>query len=335
MRRAAVFLLPFVALLAVTWIRSPVPPQSRDTRIFAKPLTMPPTGILKSYLGPYHFEAGWQLRSANPAFYGYSSMVPRPGGHILALNDAGGYLAFSPPGVTASTPHVGEIGFAEHGNTKKYRDVESAVYDPVTGRYWLGLEGWNMIVRLNAQLAEEGRVSPPAMAGWGENTGPEAMARLADGRFVVIREVTRSLFESRLHEAVLFDGDPVEHPDGHKFLFDGPDNFSAVDMALLPDGRALILMRRLLWPLPMHFAGRIVIADTARIRPGRIWHSVPLASLASVLPVDNFEAIGVVPRADGRITVWLMSDDNDMRALQRTLLWKLSADPHQLPWPEH
>ncbi|MCJ2187557.1 esterase-like activity of phytase family protein [Novosphingobium beihaiensis] len=335
MRRAIIIFLPLVAMLALTWGRSPLPAEHNGLRIRVTPLAMPPQRILARYLGPFRFEGGWQLQSRNSQFYGYSSMVPQPDGRILALNDAGGYLAFSPPGHAPSPPRAGEIVFNEDRGGKLYRDVESVAYDPATRRYWLGLEGNNQIVRLDAHLAEEKRVAPRTMQEWGINTGAEAMARLRDGRFVVIRETTRSLFDSRLHEAVLFDGDPAEHPDGHRFLFDGPDNFSAVDMALLPDGRALILMRRLLWPLPMRFAGRIVIADTAQIRPGKVWHSVPLASLASVLPVDNFEAIGVVSRPGGKVTVWLMSDDNKMRQLQRTLLWKLSVDTRRLPWPGH
>ena len=333
MRRILVF-LPLLVLLAFTWMRSPLPAAHTDLRIRVTPLAMPPEHVLASYLGPFRFEGGWQLQSRNDLFFGYSSMVPQPGGRILALNDAGDYLAFPPPGAAPSRPRIGRIRFADDREEKIFRDVESVAHDPATGRYWFGLEGANMIVRANAGLTEEAQAEPAAMAGWGLNTGPEAMTRLPDGRFVVIREVTRSVFDSRLHEAVLFDGDPITHPAGHTFLFDGPDNFSAVDMALLPDGRALILVRRLLWPLPMRFAGRIVIADTAQIRPGKIWRSVPLASLASVLPVDNFEAIGAVPQPGGRITVWLMSDDNDMHVLQRTLLWKLSADPRQLPWPK-
>lgn len=332
MHRVPVFLL--LLLLALTWVRSPQRPEVLTSTVGVIPLVMPPKRVLASYLGPFRMEGGWQLRSRSRLFYGYSAMVPRAGGHIVAQNDAGSYLEFSPPGMKPSLPRMGEIAWSERAWGKMSKDVESAAHDPGTGRYWVGLEGQNIIVRLNARLVEEARVEPQAMAEWGINSGPETMARLPDGRFLVIREVTRSFFDSRLHEAVLFDGDPIRHPDGHPFLFDGPDNFSAVDMALLPDGRALILMRRFLWPLPMHFAGRIVIADTAQVRPGKVWRSVTLASLASVLPGDNFEAIGIVPRRDGTLTVWLMSDDNDMRVLQRTLLWKLSVDPDRLPWPK-
>lgn len=326
-------LLP--ALLWVTWGHSDIPQKAGGDRpvLTVSPLPLPSAKVLQAYLGPFRMEGAWHIASPNGRFFGYSSLIAQADGRLLAFNDAGDTLSFAAPGGPAITPKVERLHLARRRADKSGRDIESVTCDPATGRYWVGAEGSNQILRLSPQLKETGYAAPKGMAGWGLNTGPEAMTRLPDGRFVTIREVTPSLTEARLHDALLFAGDPIEHPDGARFRFDGPDNFSVVDMAMLPDGRALILMRRLLWPAPMIFAGRIVIADTARIRPGAVWKTAPLASLASVLPIDNFEALAAVPQADGRITVWVMSDDNNMRVLQRTLLWKLSVDPKELPWP--
>lgn len=330
MRRNIALLLPLLMLLVLTWARNAPELADHDPRIRFVPLVLPPPSVLAAYLGPFRLAGAWQLQSRNDLVEGYSALIPTGDGRLLAFSDSGGYLQFSPPGAQPSVPRVSWIRFRPRKPSRIYRDVESVAHDPVSGRYWTGVEGLNQIVRTDARLVKTAETEPAAMAEWGRNSGAEAMLRLQDGRFVVIREITRSLADARLHEAVLFAGDPIAHPDGRPFLFDGPDNFSVVDMALLPDGRALILMRRLLWPLPMRFAGRIVIADPAQIRPGQVWRSTPLASLASVLPVDNFEAIAVEPGPGGRVTVWLMSDDNHMRTLQRTLLWKLSADPRRL-----
>jgi hypothetical protein len=89
-------------------------------------------------------------------------------------------------------------------------------------------------------------------------------------------------------------------------------------------------MRKLLWPMPARFAGRIVVADPAELDSGGILHSAVVAKLSSSLPVDNFEGMAIEPRADGRVTVWLISDDN-AAVTQRTLLWKLAVDPALLP----
>lgn len=333
MRRSIAF-IPLLILLAFTWLQSPVPrPTYQKSIAFAREV-LPPPAIVARYLGPFHLTEAWRILSDNDQFFGYSALVPQPHGELLAFNDAGGFLRFAPPGVRPTMPtHMQIEHFADGPRDKVFHDTESAVEGP-DGRFWLGLETTNQILRLDSRLRETARVSPPLMAHWGTNTGAEAMARLADGRFMVVCEVTRSLWDARLHEAVLFDGDPIDHPQGHRFWVDAPDNFSVVDMAPLPDGRALVLLRRLLWPLPMRFAGRIAIADLRQVHAGGVLHLEPVASLASVLPVDNFEGIGVVPRADGRLTVWIISDDNHMRVLQRTLLWKMTVDPKALPWPQ-
>ncbi|MFC0206286.1 esterase-like activity of phytase family protein [Novosphingobium soli] len=335
MRRTIALFLA-ASVLGLTWARSDLPPAPMGPRpeLGVKPMALPSAEVLARQLGPFALEGAWQIVSSHEEVYGYSALTVRPDGVLLAFSDGGKVLAFSPPGARPQPPRTSSVKLADSGREKSSRDVESATWDPVSGRFWLGLEGTNRIVRLSPEMRETGRIAPPAMRRWGPNSGAEAMARLHDGRFVAIREVTSSWIEGRSHEALLFAGDPIENPEPAHFRLDGPDAFSVVDMAELPDGRALILMRRLVWPMPMRFAGRIVIADTARIRPGAVWHSVPLASLESPLPVDNFEAIAVQPRADGRIVVWLMSDDNNWRVLQRTLLWKLSVDPAQLPWPK-
>ena len=72
-----------------------------------------------------------------------------------------------------------------------------------------------------------------------------------------------------------------------------------------------------------------MIADPAAIRPGEVWQGIEVAKLSSSLPVDNFEGMAIVPREDGRVTVWLISDDNHA-STQRTLLWKLVVDPKRL-----
>ena len=69
------------------------------------------------------------------------------------------------------------------------------------------------------------------MRDWGWNTGPEAMVRLADGRFIVVRE---GFFGER-HAGLLFAGDPlaVKQAPRH-FVLAGPPGFRPTDMAQLP-----------------------------------------------------------------------------------------------------
>jgi hypothetical protein len=154
--------------------------------------------------------------------------------------------------------------------------------------------------------------------------------RLADGRFVVLSEGNVSWTGNGGHPALLFPDDPAAGAKPQAFTFAGPPGYRPTDMAQLPDGRVLVLMRRLLWPFPMRFAGCLVLADPAGIAAGRVWHGQELARLEAPLPVDNFEAMAITPAADGQLAVWLMSDANAAQ-FQRTLLWQLILDPAALP----
>jgi len=332
-RRSIALFVPLALLLALTLVHQQPPQPVKNFRLSVERLALPPNDRLKAFLGPFRVDGAWQLRSRSSDFFGYSSIVVREDGTLLAINDSGDYLVMDQPGHGREAARLGRVALKTRGNDKSSRDIEASVLDPATGVLYVGLESSNGIARLDSAMVEQASTRPAAMRHWGDNTGPEAMARLADGRFIVLREVPRKFGDPRLHEAVLFSGDPVSHPDGKLFLFQGIPNFDVSDMAMLPDGRALILLRRPLWPLPMRFAVRLAIADTRQIRAGAVWPSEQVAALASTLPIDNFEAIAVEPLASGRLRVWLMSDDNNMRVLQRTLLWKLSVDPADLPWP--
>ncbi|MEO6092920.1 MAG: esterase-like activity of phytase family protein [Novosphingobium sp.] len=286
-------------------------------------------------LGAFRLEGTWQLRSCEAGFGGYSALLTQPGGMLLGITDRGSTLRFSPPGV----PRIGPPVFAPvmpWGVMLRTRnDSESATADPATGRIWIGFETTNAIARLDPGRPRPPFVQPPAMAAWPENMGAEAMVRLVDGQFIVLREGFGELDDGgilggREHEALLFPGDPIEGAVPIRFRFVGPGGFRPVDMAQLPDGRVLILMRKLVWPLPIRVAGRIVIADPRAIQAGADWRGTVVARLASDMPIDNFEGLATTPGENGRLTVWLISDANKA-VTQRTLLWKLSVDPKALP----
>ena len=73
---------------------------------------------------------------------------------------------------------------------------------------WAGFERHNMIWRYRrADLAATASARPEPMRRWRANSGPEAMARLADGRFLVLGEGLND--RDATSDAVLFDGDPA------------------------------------------------------------------------------------------------------------------------------
>jgi hypothetical protein len=333
MRRLLLVILLILGLAPAMCVYQTAKPWNPTLTLHFTPVILPPKAELARHLGVFELEGAWQLTSLYSSFGGYSALVPLPDGRLIAIADNGRRFTFSPPGTPPSPPISGEVlpwRVRPSLNMRFDRDIEAATRDPATGTIWVAREDSNSISRVDPAFRNFVTTRPANAASGPGNRGPEAMVRLADGRFVVLAENTTGIFEPRLHEAVLFPRDPLDGAKPTTFAFAGDPQFSVTDMAQLPDGRVLVLMRRFLWPLPLHFAGRIMIADPAAIRPGAVWRSTEVAKLTSSLPVDNFEGMAIVPRQDGRVTVWLISDDNHA-STQRTLLWKLVVDPARLP----
>jgi len=282
--------------------------------------------------GPFALTGVWEVESDHPRFGGYSALLPLARGRLVAIGDRGYSLEIAPgprPGAGIIRRLAPDAIYIETS-----LDSEAATADPVTGRRWIAWEGENAITRHDRGSRQPQLAFPPAMSSWPRGRGAEAMVRLADGRFVVLREGfgvpdDMGLFGGRRHEALIFARDPLTGTEPEHFWFAGPSGFSPVDMAQMPDGRVLVLMRRLVWPFPAKFAGRILIADPRDIRPGAQWTGTRVATLTTPLPFDNFEGLAIVPAARGKLNIWLMSDDN-RSPVQRTLIWRLAVDPAQL-----
>ena len=191
----------------------------------------------------------------------------------------------------------------------------------------MAYERANLIERFDAELVPTGRVRPPEMRGWPPNMGPEAITRLADGRFVVLSEGSPRWFPADL-PALLFPADPIRGARAERFRFRPPESYRPVDMAVLPDGRVLILLRRLVVDLPPRFEAKLVVSDPSAIRPGERWSWREIAHLTEPVPMDNYEGLAVEAGEGGRLVLWLISDDNKA-TFQRTLLLKLLWRPNE------
>ncbi len=326
-RRALALLILIVAIAPGTWWRGVRAANPEELNLSIDPLDLPTAGELAPYLGPFQLDAAWQLDSPRWGFGGFSGLVALPGGRLLAVSDKGKMLIVAPAQGAEGYHSFGPV-FHRQDQAKSLQDLEAVTRDPESGLIWTAQEFHNAFgrYRLNGERLElSGFSAPDSMKLWGTNSGPEAMTRLQDGRFLVISEGKKR----GGHPAVIFAGDPVVDPKGMEFSFAGIDGFNPTDMAQLPDGRVLILFRRPVWPLPARFAGRIAIADPSEIEGGKAWFAREVAKLPSHLLSDNFEGLAIEPLGNGTVTVWMISDDNSS-PLQRTLLWKLSVDPDAL-----
>jgi hypothetical protein len=311
-----------LALAPVTWIRTgPWQPVDERQLLQIEPLAVPARTV-----GPFTIVGAWELNSSNSYFGGYSGLVALGDGTLLAASDKGSRLRFTVPGGSGPTPEFASF-VPDDADNKRAADIEAITRDPISGKLWLAYENSNTIERYEARLRLEARVKPAALRNWPTNSGPEAMVRLADGRFVVLAEATEHGGVEGA-PALLFAHDPLTGVAPLEFRFRPPAGFRAVDMAQLPDGRVLILVRKVLWGLPPRFANQLVLADPDRIREDPTWQGEVIADLAAPLPSDNYEGLAIETEPGGSITVWIVSDDNSFR-LQKTLLLQLRWRPNE------
>jgi hypothetical protein len=198
--------------------------------------------------------------------------------------------------------------------------MEALWRDPVTGVIWIAFESTNRVSRYAADLTRlEVRSYPQAIQRWSDNSGPEAMTRLRDGRFLLLAE--GSFIPGLGSAAIMYPGDIVENRHAHfvRFGYRSWGMGRLTDAATMPDGRVLLLHRRIdPW---QWFTSTLAIADPALIRERQSWTSRPLAVFAHPRLSENFEAVAVSPHPRG-ISVW-MASDNNFNDQQRTLLMHL------------
>lgn len=318
--RLALLALSALALAPGTWLRSAPPAADLRPILRLDPVafhTQPGGGAVS-------LEGVWHLSSPNSHFGSYSALAAMADGSLLAVSDKGRWLRFTPPGRPPTIPRFGAVGGAAVPD-KRQVDAEALVLSPDGALAWIAYEGSNSIARYRPDLSAPISTRPPEMARWPANKGPEAMTRLADGRFIVLGEGSPDWLGEGF-PALLFNGNPVDGAAATRFGFTAPEGYRATDMAALPDGRVLVLLRAIESVIPPRFSARLLVADPADIRAEAAWTGETIAAFDLSLPTDNFEGLAIEPRADGSLTLWLISDDNGAK-LQRTLLYRLHWTP--------
>lgn len=306
--------LPFI-FLATTSFSAPANPSAT---IMASPVMLDPSDPGRTRLGVLRFLGGWELSSSRADFGGISALHVR-NDDMIALSDSGTVIRFRMKGGAVSDVRFRPLPSGPGtGAGKSDRDTEAFTIDPVTGRAWVGFERHNVIWRYSDDFARaSGHVEPPAMRGWPSNNGPEALVRLADGRFIVLAEARKS--PEGTSEGLLFASDPtVPGPPPLAFAYRGPAGFLVTDAAQLPDGRLLVLHRD--FSIAKGVAAVLSLVDPRTITAGALVEGRVIARFAAPLTVDNMEALAV-DQVGGRTIMWLASDDN-FSPLQRTLLMK-------------
>jgi hypothetical protein len=193
-------------------------------------------------------------------------------------------------------------------------DAESLARLP-DGTWLVGFERWHRI-RAYPTLDGPGLYveAPLGLDRAPLNGGLEALAVLADGRWLAMTETLAPRGQPELRRAWL--GRPGAWTG---IAYRPAEGFEPADAAPLPEGGALVLERR--FSVFAGFEGRLVRLSAPQLE-GATAESVlegeEILRLAPPLPTENYEAVAVA-RHGGRTLVALLSDDNE-NLLQRTLL---------------
>ncbi|WP_194954292.1 esterase-like activity of phytase family protein [Sphingopyxis solisilvae] len=311
MRRAILALLILLFVGPIPWTVQRFPVDDHRQQVTARPLPdrPPPSGSL-------HFVRGWHLVSPHSRFGGFSALARTGPGAFILVGDNGYRTRLTVDGAgRVSAVDIRPLPTPDgRPASKAMADVEALSVDSVGDRAWIALEGINQIWRLDAGLLHiEARRKLP-QPRWPANRGAEAMARLPDGRMIVFSEDADD--DPRGREALLYAGDPaMPGPPPQRFFYDARGKGLVSDAAVLPDGRILLVHRRLGFD-PV-FTTILAVVDPADIRTDGVVRSQTIGRVPRRL-AENYEgaAVGV---EGGRTYLWLVSDDNFNR-WQRSLL---------------
>lgn len=312
MRRLLPAALIFLTLGPVPGTAMRFPVNDYRQEVTARPVAFAPQAS-----GMLRFVRGWHLTSPHSRFGGLSAVAVMARGRFQFVGD-NGYatrLTLRPGGGVAAF-HIGALPTPDGRLRKKSMiDAEAMAYDPASGKSWVAFEGTNQIWRFDPGLTRiEARSAPAAMRRWSAYSGPESMVRLADGRTILFCEAPGD--DPRGSEALVFAGDPaLPGPPPLRFFYDSEDKGSVSDAAALPDGRILLVHRRLGFD-PV-FTTILGLLDPADIGRDKVVRSRTIGRVPKPL-ADNFEGTAIEAR-DGRIWLWLVSDDN-FNSWQRSLL---------------
>lgn len=325
MRRPYIFLLPILlgqcvdgsipAVIATT--------ANEHISIASTPVVLDTSYPGRSHVGALRFLGGWQLTSPTRSFGGLSALDVN-GNTVTMLGDGGTITRF----------RLGRFGNASGASIirmprgcgevirKTDNDTEALAHDGTRTHWWVLYEWRNAVCRTNRDFTVGEAVNtPPAIARWPRKTGPEAMTRLADGRFLLIAE--GPVNGSDIRPAVVFDRDPADPAAvATKFGYRAPPGFRPTEVSELPDGRILVLNRR--FALTSLFSAEITLLPPVGFNPTGVLSGPTIARFKAPVVADNFEGLSI-SQEDGKTIVWLLSDNNFMR-WQRTLLLKFALD---------
>jgi hypothetical protein len=317
-------LLAVFVLAAATWLaffqQEPLPPPVFDPHVGFVDVMPELAGTVRPG-SRVTLSGAWRILGRNRDFGSYSALARLPDGRLLAVSDKNGVLLFDVPG--SRNPPRARIRPLWGVDTRVESvepDCEAIALDPASGDIWTAYEGNDRFWVFSSDFFKHRPVAAPVLAQYPDNSGPEAMTRLASGRFVALIENRTSLFTRSRHPGLLWQGAPRANEEPLHFTAEMPQGYRPTEAAPLPDGRMLVLGRKMTL---LGFRSVIGVADPRGLREGGTLTVAPIAEIADHRISDNYEGMTTRANADGSTTIWLISDSNVSSWLQRSMLLQL------------
>ena len=323
MRRILIAFLLFLLLAPLPGSQIAPPPPNRSQQLVVARV---PDALPGTVFGKLTLAEAWDIHSEHDGFGGLSGLALTGDRSFLMVSDIGYRLRFRlTTDGRATDSRIDRLPPPVPGYRGKHHyDAEALAYDPATGRYWTAMEGTGQVWSFAANHRRLLRTTQPLLKSWPDNGGAEALVRLPSGDFIALSE---SRGPSGRREGVLFAGDPGDPTTPvTRFSYDAANQGDVTEAAALPDGRLLILHRRLGWA-PV-FRTSVAIADPRGLQAGARLTSQPIAVIDDKRLAENYEGAAVALGPDG-LSLWLVSDDN-LQDWQTTRLVRFIIDPAAL-----
>lgn len=324
------------ALLAATTAacdEPKAPDQWTPITLQATPVPLDAGRPSASTAGELTYAGGLQLRSPSALFGGLSGVsVSSDGSRLVAISDTGVWftadIRLDAAGRLAGLdkPRIAQMRdeAGEPLQGKLQSDAEDLARLP-DGRYAVSYEQDHRILIFD--LDRKGPFAPATRGpgvggtkGMHPNEGLEALAALPDGTLVGIAEHAPRGAGSPFW--LWPQGAAIASPVG---IANRPQGYGISGLAALPTGDLVSVERFYLPFVGVRVNVRLIPASGLAKSPPEADGPV-IAALEPPMTLDNMEGIAVAPAANGKVRLYLVSDDN-FSANQKTLLLAFDWTP--------
>ncbi len=273
-------------------------------------------------VGAFIYRGGLHLQSEAAPFGGYSGLtISNDGRRILAVSDRAHWLSASL--TYGADDRLRGVGNARIANvtgvdgealTGDLADAEALYADG--SLLFVGFERHDRI-DVYEETPDGGISFLRNAADFSQETipfnkGPEAIAPMGKDGVIAFAEAAPSPSGGTVTWIIDAHG-------AHRALSYHPaKDFSPTDAARLPNGDLLVLERA--FSPSIGPRARLVHLSASALKSATDLRGTELARFAAPLVVDNMEGLAIREAADGRIFIYLISDDNQNPRRQKTIL---------------